>query len=268
MGTWSADLPSAHEWHRCCHDRHKQDIGLERKLCHGENRLCRMLHIHAWLGYDCAMRLKNTVFHPGSQIRGGISDVDLAACNLERPAVQRCGLSQSGNRVFRAGVRCGVWTWRMSRDRTVVDDTAALRHLPFHHPNRFLGTKKHTGQIHIDHTLPLLKRQIFDGDRGSAGAGVVEQHVETAEFVVSLSKETLNVIGIRNVRWHDKSLCSSGRLRLCLQKTIGPASRQNDAPSLAKESESRSFSDSAAGARDDRCFHDAVLLRYCRDLSA
>ena len=53
--------------------------------------------------------------------------------------------------------------------------------LPLHQRIGALGAKEGAVEVDVDHRLPLLVGELFEGDRRRADAGVVEQQVEPAE---------------------------------------------------------------------------------------
>ena len=112
---------------------------------------------------------------------GGVADVDLAARDVERPAVERRGLGEPGDRVLGGGVRRGVRPRGVRRDGPVVDDAAASRVLRLHQPDRLLRAEERAAQVHVDHGAPLLHRHVLERRRRRADPGVVEQQVEPSE---------------------------------------------------------------------------------------
>jgi hypothetical protein len=69
-------------------------------------------------------------------------------------------------------------------DRAIVDDAAAARALILHQSERLLRAQERAGEIGVDHLAPFFIRHVLEWQERRVRAGVVEQHVEPAEFLV------------------------------------------------------------------------------------
>src|SRR5262249_61767159 len=102
-----------------------------------------------------------SLFHSSCEIRGGISDVDLAAGDVVRTAIECGGFGQSGYGVFRGSVRGRMRPRSVCADRAGVDDAATLRSLILHEADGFLRTEESSGQVDVHDAFPLFERQFF-----------------------------------------------------------------------------------------------------------
>ena len=119
-------------------------------------------------------------------------------------AVERGRLGQPGDRVLGGGVGGRIRARRVGRDRAVVDDAAAAGSLRLEHAEGLLRTQKRAGEIGVDHRLPLLEGQIFEGNAGRADTGVVEQHVKPAKGRLHPGEQFRDRYRIANVGRNDK----------------------------------------------------------------
>ena len=71
--------------------------------------------------------------------------------------------------------------------------------LGLHDADGLLRAEKCAGEIDADDRGPLLVGEVFDRDAGSAGAGVVEEQVEAAEFFADDVEEGLHGVGLADV---------------------------------------------------------------------
>src|SRR5260370_7484889 len=80
-------LAAADERHLGGHDRHEQDVGIERQACHVEDGSGDMLHIHGRFDRGLTTGLQDALLHLGGHFRLGIAAVDLppAAAILPPP---------------------------------------------------------------------------------------------------------------------------------------------------------------------------------------
>ena len=121
---------AADERHLGRHDRHEQDVGVQRQAGHVDAPRRRRARrpssarprcAPSACGTPCVMRCR----HLGR----GVADVDLAAGDVVLAAVERGRLGQAGDRVLGGGVGRRVRARRVGRDRAVVDDAPAARRL-------------------------------------------------------------------------------------------------------------------------------------------
>ena len=69
---------------------------------------------------------------------------------------------------------------RRGRDRAVVDDPAALRHLGLHQAEGLLRAEEGAREVRAENGVPLLEAQFLHWYGRQAHAGIVDQKVETA----------------------------------------------------------------------------------------
>ena len=118
---------------------------------------------------DRAVRLQDAARHALGHLGRGVADVDLAANNVERAAVERDRFREPGDRVLGRGVWRRFRTRRVRRNRPVVDDAAAARRPALSSDGmRFLRAQKRACQIDVHDRAPLVKRQFVDWNRGRA----------------------------------------------------------------------------------------------------
>jgi len=79
-----------------------------------------------------------------------------------------------------------------------IDDRAAARRLDERHA--LPRAVEHAVQVDGDAAVPVLDLDVLDLGGGPRDAGVVDQHVETAERALRVGEQALDVGDIRNVR--------------------------------------------------------------------
>src|SRR5262249_14812963 len=127
----SSSSPS-NERHLRRHHSHKLHIGFERKIGHVNYRVTDVLQIHPRLDSHRSVRLRNTVRHTLGHFSCRVADIDLTACDIVLPAVERYTFRQSCDRMLCCCVWCRVWPRHMRGNRTVIDDSPSTRLLRFH----------------------------------------------------------------------------------------------------------------------------------------
>jgi hypothetical protein len=153
-----------------------------------------------------------------------------------------------------AGVACDA------HDGGDVDDAPTDRFLLAHHFGALLAHHKHTGEVGVDHFLPL--RHLHAHHEGVPGdARVVDNHVYLTERVHRLLHETLDVVLVANVGL-DTDGVAAGCLDL-LRDLLGRACRSgivdnNARPRLAKSE--RDGGTDAAGSTSDNAYGTCVCL--------
>ena len=167
----------------------------------------------------------------------GVADVDLSAGDAVAAAIQRNALRQAGNGVLRRGVGRRMRARHVRGDRAIVDDAPAHRFLRLHQFDCLLRAQKRTREVDPYHLHPLLVAEFFHRNGRSVGAGVVEQHVEPPESLLSLGEQRSHRIGLRHVRRHREHPPSSRsrrgrRLLQCIAPSVPPA--PPNIPRLAK----------------------------------
>ena len=136
--------------------------------------------------------------HPLGQRGDGVADVDLPAGDVVGAAVEGEALREPADAVLGDDVGRRVRARRHRRDRSVVDDPAALRPLRLHHAERTLRAQEHAGQVDVDDRLPPLVGQILER-RAGAGARVVEQQIQPAPRVADEAEQRVDGVRLRDV---------------------------------------------------------------------
>ena len=95
-----SSLPTSDVGHVGRHYGHELDVGIQWKACHIGYGARDMSNIHGGLYRYRAIGLRHSIFHLRSQVRLGITYIDLAASNVIFPSVQSGRFRQSGDRVF------------------------------------------------------------------------------------------------------------------------------------------------------------------------
>ena len=151
--------------------------------------------------------------------------------------------------MLRRRVRRRVRAWGRRRDRAVVDDATASRHLPLHQPERLLGAEERSGEVGVDDRLPLVDVELFERDGGGADARVVEEQVEPAVAVVDLGEERPDRGGVGDIA-RDRHGVGPGRRGGGFERLDAP-SCEDDGPALTAEGEGDRGADAAAGSGDE-----------------
>src|SRR5215475_5426869 len=96
----------------------------------------------------------------------------------------------------RIGPRC------MGGNRAIVNEAPTMG---------LLAAQKRAREVCVHHRLPLLIAEIFECDAWGTDPGVVEQHIEAAERLLSLREQGTHRGRITHVGGHDQSLscCSA-----------------------------------------------------------
>jgi hypothetical protein len=118
-----------------------------------------------------------------------------------------------------------------------------------------------TGEVHGDYGAPLLERQVFHGDRGRAGSGVIEEEVQAAEGVQSFLKESLDAGWVSYVG-RDGEDVGGGRASQGsgFFELVGAASGEGYGIAGSVEGQGYRPADSASGACYEGCFWGHVWL--------
>src|SRR5437899_3595371 len=236
------------EGHLRGHDGHELYIGIERKIRHIEDRLTDVFQVETSFGHDRSIRLNDPGSHEFRHLCRRVPNINLATRDIVFTAVERNAFGQPRDGMLRCRVRRRVGPRRVSRDRTVIDDAAAPGILRLHDPDRFLRTQECACQVHIHCCCPLLKREIFHRNRGSARARIVEEKIQTAECLFDFAEKRAHGLRFANVRRYDKrSTIGMLSLRGCLFQFGGTSPRQNNCPSILMQAKPDGASDSAAG---------------------
>ena len=149
--------------------------------------------------------------------------------------------------MFGRGVGRRVGPGCVRGDRAIVDDAPAARRLRFHDPECRLGAEERTGEVGVHHRLPLRQRQVLHRHGRRAGAGIVEQHIETAEFFHRSRKERFDRLCIRHIggnRQHGPVGCK--RSGLC--ERVRAAARERDGVAFSGKRYRDSATNTAARA--------------------
>src|SRR5712692_11599757 len=82
--------PPPHEWHLVRHHGHEQHVRGKRQVRHVDDGVADVLGLHAGLLHHAAVGLHHAgaLHHAVGERGGGIADVDLAAADVERAAVE------------------------------------------------------------------------------------------------------------------------------------------------------------------------------------
>ncbi|SOT44274.1 hypothetical protein F01_460642 [Burkholderia cenocepacia] len=213
-----------------------------------------MRNVDPRLGRDAAVGLQHAAVHAFGERGRGVADIDLAARDVEWPAIEGKRARDAEDGVLRGRVRDCVRARTVGGDRTVVDDAPALRRLTLHLAPRGAGAQEHAGQVGRDQVVPELQCVIVDRHGAGVAARVVEQHVKAPERVCDLCEARvdrcfLGHVG-RNCRRH-----APGPLDDLLrpEERIDAPAEQRDAETCLRERYRSGLSDAGAGAR------------YCRD---
>ena len=134
--------------------------------------------------------------------------------------------------------------------RSDVDDgsAAGLEHVFAY----TLRTEKHSGQIRVDHILPLLRCHIF-GRRYGGDSGIVDQDIKPAKLIERVLYCPVDVLFVANIRpdrnnfgaipFESRSRCPS------MPRIPG---NQCQVASCLRQPASEAYSQPARGAGDDR----------------
>ena len=125
------------------------------------------------------------------------------------------------------GAECGRGD--VGRDRSVVDDPAALRLLRFHQQEGLLRAEKRPRQVDVHHRLPLFDGQLLERRAARGDARVVEQHVQPPEPLARRGEKGSNRIRIADVGWDDERVCAmrSGLDDRLLQQRLAAAGQHH-----------------------------------------
>ena len=220
-----------------------------------------MLHIEHRLRHDIATRLRHAGLHASAHVGVGVADVELAAGDVERPAVKRDALGQARDGVLGCRVGDRHRPRHVRRDRAVVDDTPALRLLFLEHADRFLRTHEAGGQVEIDDALPLLEWDVLHRSGRQSHAGVVEQEIQASEGFFRLGEQLLDIglfgdVGGDADHFPGPRFCHGDGLVQFLLAAAG----DDDVPAVGLQMQRCGAADAGAAAGDDcnlvRC-HDA-----------
>ena len=195
-------------------------------------------HVEGRLGLQRAIGLRYAAGHACRHRRRGVADVDLTAGDSVRPAIEGDRLGEPGDGVLGRGVRRRVRAWRVGGDRTVVDDATTCRRLALHETDRLLRAQERAGEVHVDDSLPLREREVFERHRRCAHAGVVEQHIQPAEVVRDRVEQRGDRLGDGDIGGHGQrtSIAAGGvhQLRRLFQR-FQPAAGEPDVEAVDGE---------------------------------
>ena len=166
----------------------------------------------------------------------------------------------------------------MGRDRAVIDDPSPARVLVLHDLERLLGTQKGTGQIRIDHALPLLVGQVFEGNRRRTAARIIKQQIQPTERLAGFGEQRAHRSRVAHIGRHDqgprRGNVSSFRIKTVdtlplfpggsgfghgLLQQLGPTAGQHDRIALLQQGERQVFADTRSGSRHQR---DSLMCRH------
>src|ERR1700722_3694848 len=122
----SLALTPPDERHICRHHCDELDIRAQRQAGHVKHGLCNGIQIHPRFDDHFAVGLQRPAGDP-RHARTGVADIDLAAGNIVRAAIERDGPGQPGDRMLGRRVRRGIGPGYMRGNGSVVDDAAPLR---------------------------------------------------------------------------------------------------------------------------------------------
>src|SRR4029077_19626824 len=94
-----------------------------------------------------------------------------------------------GDGMLAGRIQGGIGPGSVCRDGAVVDDAPAARGVLLHEAKRLLRAEERAGEVDVDDATPLLDGQVLQGNGRSAGAGVVEQQIESAEGFLRLLEQ-------------------------------------------------------------------------------
>ena len=151
--------------------------------------------------------------------------------------------------MLRRRVRRRERAWGRRRDRAVVDDPTASRHLPLHQPERLLRAEERSGEVGVDDRPPLLDAELLERNRRGADARVVEEQVEPAVAVVDLGEERPDRGRIGDVAG-DRDGAVPGRRGGGFERLEAPP-REDDRPAVVGEGDGDRGADAAAGSGDE-----------------
>ena len=135
----------------------------------------------------------------------------------------------------RVGLRAA--TAAEAGDRRGVDDAAAAALLD-HHPRRVLRPDEHAAHEHGERAVPVVDADLGERPERTADAGVVEQHVETAEALDGGTDQRLDVVLLGDVGAHE---AAGGRGRRPPRRGAWPFSAlKSPTTTLAPSSRKRS----------------------------
>ena len=234
------------------HDGHELNVRSQRQARHIHHGVGGMLHVHSRLYRDFAVGLDNAILHFFCQRSCGVTDVDLTARNIVFAPIESQRFGEPGNGMLGRRVRCGVGPWGVRGNRSVIDDASTLGRLTLHQLECFLRAEKCASQVHVHDGLPALEREIFESHARAADPGVIEQHVETAEGLFRLFKESTNSIGIADVRRNGDHPCACSRFGHNLIQQIRSASGKDDGKATAVQRNCRASTNSRSTARNYR----------------
>ena len=155
-------LPSPDIRHLGGHHGHEQHVGVERQAGHVDHGVGDAADVHHRFGGDRAVGLRHADGHRRGHLGQRVADVDLAAGDVEGPAVERQRLGQAGDGVLGRRIGNRARARRMRRDRAVVDDAAAHRLLPAHGAKRRPRAQEGAGEIDRHDVVPDLDRDLVD----------------------------------------------------------------------------------------------------------
>ena len=87
----------------------------------------------------------------------------------------------------------------MRRNRTIVDDAAALGHLSSHHPKASWVQRKGPLRLVWNNPLPLLIGHVLKFSGGNTNSGILEQNVQSTKCLFRLGKQISNRSGIGHI---------------------------------------------------------------------
>ena len=88
MALVSCRLTPTDEWHFRGHDCHELNVGVEGKVCDEQNLLADVVHVEPWLWSHLPICLHGAFWHSLGHRCGGISDINLGACDVISAAIE------------------------------------------------------------------------------------------------------------------------------------------------------------------------------------
>src|SRR6266567_4756645 len=168
----------------------ERDVGVQGQGGHVQHRVGDVLGVEGRLRRDRSVGLRYAAADDLGHVRRGVADVDLAAGDVEVPAVERQRLGQARDRVLGGRVADAPRPGAVRGDRAVVDDPPAARALGLHRPHGVVRAQECAGEVDVHGLLPPGRGDLVRRARRAEDARVVDEQVDAAWRTVSKSAAT------------------------------------------------------------------------------
>ncbi len=210
-----------------------------------------MGHVHHRLQFGGAVGLQGTGRVRAAHRRHRIADVDLAAGNVERASVERDLPGKAGDAVFGGGIGRQAGARGMCRDRAVVDDAPAPRHLRLHLDEGGAGDVESAAEVHVDDFAPVGGGDLVNRGGGHVGTGVVEDYVDAAKSGGDAGECGIDGGGVGDIARHGDSV---GVIGGGFSQGFGSSANKGNVIAIGEEGLRTGTANAGARSSDDSDF--------------